>query len=314
VTKIAPVNLAASVRQRLLNLSRTRREDFNLLLSRYAAERCLYRLSRSRHGEHFILKGAMLFRVWTQETHRPTMDLDLLAYGDSSAERLRRVFTDLCTVELEPDGLEFVKESITVTAIREDDEYHGQRVEMMAMLGKMRISLQVDVGFGDAVEVEKPSEYPTLLDFPSPWVKMYPKEYVVSEKLHAMVILGERNSRMKDFYDLWFMGGQFPFEGSALTHAMIQTFHRRKTPMPDEVPAALLQVFAENPLKRMQWRGFLNRNRLEMSGRPLEQILVEISRFVVPPFLAAAKGEAFGFLWSSGGPWVEASKSGAPDS
>jgi hypothetical protein len=305
LSRSVPNNLAASVRQRLLNLSRTRREEFNLLLTRYAVERCLYRLSRTRHARQFILKGAMLFRAWTHEMHRQTVDLDLLSYGDNSADRLRQVFTDICAVNVEPDGLEFTKESIAVTAIREDDEYQGQRVEVLVMLGKMRIPLQVDIGFGDAVHVEQPSEYPTLLDFPAPQIRMYPKEYMISEKLHAMVILADRNSRMKDFHDLWFMSRQFSFEGPVLIKAIIQTFDRRKTPLPQVTPAALLKTFSENPLKAAQWQSFLKRNRLEQADHSLGEIIVEIGRFLVPPLLAAAKEETFDLLWPPGGPWAE---------
>jgi hypothetical protein len=250
----------------------------------------------------------MLFRVWTHEMHRQTVDLDLLSYGDPSTERLRRIFEDICAVSVEPDGLEFLKESITVTAIREDDEYHGQRVVMQGKLEKMRIPLQVDIGFGDAVHVEQLSEYPTLLDFPAPQIRMYPKEHMISEKLHAMVILADRNSRMKDFDDLWFMSRQFSFEGPVLIKAIIQTFDRRKTPLPQVIPAALLKTFSENPLKAAQWQSFVKRNRLEQADRSLGEIIVEVGRFLVPPLLAATKEETFDLLWPPGGPWAEKEK------
>lgn len=302
MTTDKPSNLPASVRQRLLNLSRTRREDFNLLLARYAIERCLYRLSRTRHGDQFVLKGAMLFGVWTDEFHRPTKDLDLLAFGDPSAERLHDVFADICAVDVEHDGLVYQKETIRITEIREDDEYRGHRVELQATLAKMRISLQVDVGFGDTVGLEEPGRYPTLLSFRPPLIRMYPKEYVISEKLQAMVALEERNSRMKDFYDLWFMSNRFPFEGVALRNAIYRTFERRKTPLPATLPVALSALFSESPLKITQWEAFLKRLRLE-GGDTLGEVVQGIGEFLMPVLTAAARGEPFDYTWPPGGPW-----------
>ncbi len=188
-------NLPASIRQRLLNLSRKRHEDLQLTLTRYAAERLLYRLSRSPYADRFVLKGALLLGLWTGQLYRPTRDLDLLSCGDSSQDALAGLFQDLCATEVEPDALTFHPQSVSVTEIREAQEYGGQRVRLTATLGKAQIPLQIDVGFGDVVTpAASIVEFPTLVGLPAPRLRAYPPDTVVAEKLHAMVVLGLLNS------------------------------------------------------------------------------------------------------------------------
>jgi hypothetical protein len=203
VSKRSASGLAASVRQRLLNRIRSTGEDANLTWSRYAVERLLYRLSVSDHGGEFVLKGAALFAAWMGQPHRPTLDVDLLGFGEVSGERLEAVFREICQVAVEPDGLRYDPGSVRAEPIRGNQEYGGYRVAITAFLGKMRIPVRADVAFGDAVT--PPAEeiaYPTLLDLPAPHLRACPRETVVAEKLHAMVVLGIANSRMKDFYDV----------------------------------------------------------------------------------------------------------------
>ena len=184
-----------------------------LTLTRYAVERFLYRLSRSRHAEKFVLKGAVLFAVWARQPYRPTRDIDLLAWGDSSPDALRSLFQEICTIDVPDDALRFENDSIRISEIREEQDYPGQRVQLTAMLGKARIPLQVDIGFGDAV-FPPPAvvRYPTLLDLPAPEIRAYPKEAVIAEKFQAIVALGRGNSRMKDYADLYTMAKDYGFE------------------------------------------------------------------------------------------------------
>jgi Nucleotidyl transferase AbiEii toxin, Type IV TA system len=204
VTREQVKNLSASVRARLNNLARNQKEDFQELLSRYARERLLYRLNVSEYKERFILKGALLFSYWTGVPHRPTRDMDLLSYGEPEIALLEKVFRELCEIEVEPDGLEFQPGSVRGERIKDEEKYEGVRLHMTALLRNARIPMQIDIGFGDRV-IPGPAEidFPTLLDFPSPHLKSYPRETVVPEKFEAMVKLGMLNSRMKDFFDLW---------------------------------------------------------------------------------------------------------------
>lgn len=297
-------NLTASVRQRLLNLSRERQEDFSLVLSLYAIERLLYRLAQSPFAGQFVLKGAMLFAVWTGRLHRPTHDLDLLGYGDDSAQRLTEIFRSICQTDVMPDGIEFEPQSIRVMEIRERQEYGGQRITLGATLGTARVQVQIDVGFGDAVTpAANLTLYPALLDFPTPALRVYPKEVVVAEKLHALVVHDLLNSRMKDFYDLWVLSQKFEFMGDVLTKAITATFGRRHTPLPDGLPLALTAEFGDHPNKRTQWQAFLHRSHLDPGNIGLSEVVDLLADFLTAPLAAASVGIPLIAHWSAGGPW-----------
>lgn len=304
MTKGKPTNIAASVRQRLLNIAREKKEDFQLVLIRYALERFLYRLSKSTFRDTFILKGAMLFQIWSNESHRPTRDVDFLSSGEPSEKRMENTFVQILNQSVPDDGLRFDKDSILVEAIKEDQRYRGIRVRLNAYLDSARIPVQVDVGFGDAV-IPDPIEidYPVILDFETPHLKAYSKETVVAEKFQAMVVLGIANSRMKDFFDLWILSRRFGFDGRVLQQAMTATFARRETEMPSDRPTCLTSEFAIDGQKQKQWDAFLRKAKLESGGQRFVEILDSLSQFLMPPATASAAGLKFGRRWSAGGPW-----------
>jgi len=210
-----------------MKISRARNENFNFVLDRYAMERLLYRLSKSPHERAFVLKGAMLFTVWSGHPHRATKDIDLLGSGAPDLARLKTIFQDICDVDVEDDGIVFDRSSVTAARVKEDADYEGVRVQFKGKLGTAVLNLQVDVGFGDAVTPPPVvTAFPVLLESPPPRLKVYPRETVVAEKLEAMVQLGIANTRMKDFFDLDFLGRSFEFDGPVLTHAIRETFKR----------------------------------------------------------------------------------------
>lgn len=296
-------NTAHSVKDRLLKLSKERGEDFNFVLVRYGLERLLYRLSRSSHAEQFVLKGAMLFTVWAQHPHRATKDLDLHGVGSPEMERLAEVFRDVCATDVEDDGLSFDPKSVSATRIKEDAEYEGVRVTLSGKLGSARIAVQIDVGFGDAISpAPAMTEFPTLLDQPSPRVRAYPRETVVAEKLHAIVYLGMANSRMKDFFDLWFLCREFAFDGPRLVQAIRATFERRATALPEGVPPGLTESFATDATKQTQWKAFLRRSRVTDDDHTLQEVVATISPFLLPALQAAREDGALS-EWPPGGPW-----------
>jgi len=299
-----PKNLPASIHQRLLNWAVEHDEDMNLVLMRYALERLLYRLSRSAHADQFILKGAMLFAIWSPGSHRPTRDLDLLGYGEDTEMRLTRVFREICQADVTDDGLTFDVDRLRILDIREDQEYHGRRVEMTAYLGKTRIAVRIDIGFGDVVKPRTlEADYPVLLDLPAPHIRVYPPEAVVAEKLQAMVSLGIRNSRMKDFYDLLIMSKKLHFNGTSLADSIMATFERRRTAIPPKTPVALSDEFGHDNDKNAQWDAFLMRNRLAAPAPNFAEVIVEVARFLIAPLQAARKREPFARMWEPGGPW-----------
>lgn len=304
VKRNAPVNLAASVGHRLRNLAKAQGEQLQNVLNRYGLERLLYRLSQSAHRDRFVLKGALLFTLWSEEPHRRTRDLDLLGFGAEQIAEWEQVFREICGVVVEPDGLEMLAASVRGEVIRVEEEYAGVRIKLMAMLGKARIPMQVDVGFGDAV-TPAPQEmlFPTLLDFPSPALRAYRPETVIAEKFQAMVDLGLRNTRLKDFYDIWKLAQQFEFEGEVLAEAIRATFARRQTALPNDVPLALSNQFAEDPLKVSQWTGFLRKSALRDAGTPLTEVVNLLNDFLLPPMQAAREGERFTQRWTKAGAW-----------
>lgn len=296
-------SVADSVRDRLLNRTRETGENYEALLVRYALERLLYRLGQSDLRDQFVLKGAYSFLIWQGDLHRPTRDLDLLGYG--SPEQLEGIFRRLCRMDDVPeDGVRFDAESVEVTPIRNADEYGGIRVRLDATIGSAELRLQVDVGFGDAV-VPPPEDtsFPVLLDFPAPEIRTYPRPTVVAEKVHGLVTLGITNTRMKDFYDLWYLGRTFDFEGPVLVDAIQSTFERRETDVPASRPPALSEAFADDGRKRRQWDAFLDRTRLESAETDLTAVIEHLEAFLWPPLQASGKDAAYRKHWPPGGPW-----------
>lgn len=261
---MTPPRSSASLLARLLARARQQGEDYSLLLNRFGLERLLDRLARSRHADRFLLKGALLFTLWYDQPHRPTRDADLLAFGPDDVGHLIAAFREIAAIDLD-DGIVFDTDSIRADPIREDTVYGGTRVRLMGRIGTTRCSLQVDVGFGDAVTPgPEHASLPTLLpDFDAPRLRVYPVYTVIAEKYHAMVLLGASNSRMKDFYDIATIARRTELDGATLAKAIAATFSRRGTALPDAPPLALTSAFANDSSRQRQWAAFANRNRLD---------------------------------------------------
>ncbi len=293
-------NIAHSIRDRLLNISREKKEDFQLILTRFALERFLYRLYKSGHSDKFILKGAFLFTLWTKQYYRPTKDIDFLSYTSNQPEVLHRIFKEICEVEVEHDGLIYDSGNISVEETIEGNTYHGLRIKLLAFLQNIRIPLQFDIGFGDAVypSIEK-LDYPSLLDFPKPIIHVYPLESLISEKVEAMVDLGMQNSRMKDFYDVYSLSRIFDIDGSVLQKAINATFTRRKTGFSKSPPLALTDEFAFDNDKIKQWQQFTRRNSLPNAPVSLAAVIDELKDLLLPVFTAINENVDFSYTWNS---------------
>jgi predicted nucleotidyltransferase component of viral defense system len=293
-----------SIQARLLNYSREHQVNHNHTLTRYGIERLMYRLSRSPHADRFVLKGAMLFVLWLEDLHRPTQDLDLLGFGDLFSPNLRNIFEDVCELPVEDDGLEFSKDGIEIEEIREAAVYQGLRVKIPGRLGKTRLNVSVDVGFGDAIvpDPEK-SDFPVLLDLPHPEMKTYPRETVVAEKVDAMIVLGLRNSRMKDYYDLWMLAQRFPFDAALLARAIDATLKRRGRELPLQLPAGLQDEFASNPTKQTQWKAFLRRTIPDQANLELGEVVPAIREFLAPVLESIVIGKTLRLHWTPGSGW-----------
>ncbi len=297
-------NIAASVRAKLLVRAQARGEEFNLVLQRYAAERFLYRLGESRHRDKFVLKGAMLFALWGGSMYRATRDLDLTGYGQDEIQWLTDAVREICMTPCPTDGLTFTPNAIQAEPIREESDYGGFRVRLDITLDGARIRLQVDVGFGNAiVPGAQDEEYPTLLNGPPPRIRAYPREAVVSEKLHAMVVLGSANTRMKDFYDLYVLSTLFSFAGDMLTQSIAATFERRKTAIPEALPIALAPAFFAEESRAAQWRAYLERNGLPGAPADFDLVGERLRAFLGDPLRALGERAKFNKNWQLEGPW-----------
>ncbi len=298
------VNMAASVRQRLLNLARERREDFGLVLTKYGLERVLYRIAQSKHRDLFVLKGALLFELWTEQRYRPTRDADFLARGQNSPERFAAIFKEICDAEVEDDGLRFDAGTVTGERIAEDVDYEGVRVKFVGYLENARIPIQIDLGFGDAITpAPVEAELPTLLDFPAAKLLTYPRESVVAEKFEAIVSLGMANSRMKDLHDIRSLLREFVFKGDVLSEAIVKTFKTRGTKLPTGQVLAFTSEFFDNEDKKKQWAAFCNKNRPYIAEMSLETVCREIEGFLMPALESLQRNEQFRMNWKRGGEW-----------
>ena len=298
-------NIPASIRQKLSNLAQKRNDDFGLILTKYGLERILFRLSKSKYRNIFVLKGALLFELWTKERHRPTRDADFLATGDSSPERFVRIFQELSAFEFTDDALRFDAKTVKAQRIKENADYEGVRVTLTAFLDKAQIPIQIDIGFGDTVTpgpVE--TDYPTLLDLPSPHLLAYPRETVISEKLEAIVKLGIANTRMKDFHDLHSLSNIFDFDGQILAEAIRATFLKRRTEFPSEgIPLAFTPEFYEDQMKVKQWNAFCNKNKSYIQQTGLKVIVEDLAAFLVPVINSAKQGTIFRNTWTAADTW-----------
>lgn len=293
-------NLPASVRARLFASATAKGEVFNRTLVRYAIERFLFRLSKHAGRDRFVLKGAMLFITWSEAVYRPTGDLDLLAHAPADPTAMKAIVADICATPVPDDAIVFDADSITVEAVRREEEYQGLRVSMWAKLENARIRLRIDMGIGDVVH-PAPREigFPCLLpDMGIPRILAYPPETVVAEKFEAMVRFGEANGRLKDFHDIWAITNTFEFEMAVLVQALIGTFRRRDATLPADIPFGLTAAFAEIPQKRVMWGAFLARNPPAVTPPPLDEVLAELRCFIGPVLRSAAHPELAIGTWS----------------
>ncbi|MGC1300914.1 MAG: nucleotidyl transferase AbiEii/AbiGii toxin family protein [Caulobacteraceae bacterium] len=318
----APIgkDVAASVRQRLLNHARDTQQDFQRVLVRYGIERLLYRLSQSPQRERFVLKGAMLFAAWSASPFRSTGDLDLLAFGPDDIAAATETFANLCAQgEAEDrvgvdssaglahdDGLVFLGDSVTVERTREDEDYRGLHVRLEARLKNTRIPILIDIGFGDPVHPAPVElDYPRLLlEMPAAHIRTYPPESVIAEKFDAMIRFDAQTSRLKDYYDIWAISETFPFRSTTLIEAARRTHAQRGRETPATWPASLLPEFAERADKATQWKSFLQRTSPMLEPPAFPEVLARVRVFLAPVLQGLQdSGEQPDRIWTAGHGW-----------
>lgn len=249
-------NLPESIRQKLRNLAAERKLPVDEIFRYYAIERFLYRLSVSPHVDKFFLKGGLMLRVWDSEDHRATIDIDLLGRMPNQQDHIRLVIEDVARLPVDDDGMMYNTNGLILQKTQAGAEYQGVSARFSAHLTKTRIPVQIDIGFSDVIVPKAtPINYPTLLDMPAPQLLGYTIETLVAEKLESIVKLGQFNTRMKDFYDLWTIlcRDSLPIEN--LKDAIVRVFANRGTTM--QHPATFSDAFASDPTNKQRWRAFL---------------------------------------------------------
>lgn len=303
MTKSDIKNFPASIHQQLLNNARRTNRPFQEVLQYFAIERFLYRLSKSPHASKFVLKGALMFSVWDPGLPRPTKDIDLLGHTKNDIDGVVQIMKEVCATEANVDGLSFDPDSVEGERITENADYQGVRVYFRGELGQARISMQIDIGFGDVVfPAPKKISYPVILSMPEPVLKGYSRESVIAEKLEAMVKLDILNSRMKDFFDIWLLSRQFDFDGTTLAKAIEETFLNRGTSITGK-PHVFAEDFGQDKTKKTQWNAFLRKNKLTEVPADFTEVLSSLAMFAKPVLTALADGKKFSATWRAAGPW-----------
>jgi len=274
-------NHAQSIRNRLFALGKRENIWFNYLIVRFLHERLLYRLSVSPYADKFCLKGGALLYALEGMSARQTRDLDLLGRNISNeAENIKQCFTKILSIICEEDGVVFDLENLEATEIVKEGNYKGTRLEFWAQLGQIKEKMQVDIGFGDIViPAPKLMDFPTLLDLPSPRVQAYSVESVIAEKFHAMIYLGEINSRMKDFYDVYHLLRPNKFDPALLRQAIAETFEHRETELPNTTPV-FSAIFSQDENRQRLWNVFLKKSKLENIA--FDEVVQYIGKEIVP--------------------------------
>ena len=277
-------NIPASILARLRNQTEILERPFAEVLQYYAMERFLFRLSKTKYADKFVLKGGLLFYAWNLSMRRATRDIDFRGYVSGNRATLVNIINEIVAVAVPEDGINLDHRTISVEETQIDADYQGIRVKLIALLERSKVPIQIDIGFSDRLSSQvEIIEYPNILpDIKAMTMKGYPKESVVAEKFHAMVRHGELNSRMKDYYDLWLIADTFDFTEQDLRLAIEATFEKRNTDLPKECPASLSIEFAHANQDR--WLSFLNKMDLQNDQvSDFSQVITAIWNFLQIP-------------------------------
>lgn len=297
-------NIEASIKDRLKNKAKEENRPFAEILQYYGMERFLFRFSKSKYVDKFVLKGALLFAVWQISDRRTTLDIDFLARFDNEIKTIEKVVQDVCVINVDPDGLKFDARTVKGIKIKEDADYEGVRVKFIGFLDRAEIPMQIDIGFGDIVYPKtRVIDYPVILNFLKPHLNGYPQESVISEKFEAMIKLGLLNSRMKDFYDIWLMTRRFEFKGANIARAIKKTFNNRRTDMPNKKPLFADEIYDEESDRQMLWSAFLKKTDIQHAPKTLSAVAKEIERFLIQPLIALNNNSSFDKIWKQDKGW-----------
>ena len=302
---MSKTNISTSIRQRLFSLSVASNRQFDEILGYYSMERFIHRLSQSHYRDKFILKGALMFSVWDLSYTRATRDIDLLGYTKNTQENINKIIKEICSIENDEDGIKFIVDSVTSEIINRDSEYSGVRTTFFAEIARAKSRIQIDIGFNDIVHPKPVSiKYPTLIGMTTPEIYSYTPETLIAEKVHAMFYHAVKNSRIKDYFDIWFLSHQFEFDGQELITAIHKTFAKRDTNLPKVGDYILSGEYENDITKQKQWSAFIKKNKLSVAQNDFKTVFRHIKSFILPLFKIDMKNNnSFRIKWLPSGPW-----------
>lgn len=257
-------NYGCSIKAKLLNISRSEKQGYQMLVTRYLQERLLYRLSISRYHDRFFLKGGVLLYAHERFLARPTLDIDFTgSHIDNDKENIKKIFAEICAIPYEQDGVIFHTDTLRSDDIAIEKKYPGVRLTLTATIDTIRQNVSMDIGFGDVI-TPHPSEldYPNLIDgFPDTNILAYSLETIIAEKFQTMISRAEANSRMKDFYDLYTILKGGKYDRNILSEAIKATFENRQTAYLDN-HIVFSPDFTNNSDLNTRWSAFMRKLKI----------------------------------------------------
>lgn len=290
-------DIAASVLTRLKNKAQASGRSYQLCLQLFCQEEFLRRLEKSKYAENFVLKGGLFIYSLTEFDSRVTVDVDfLLRQMPNTPEQLRAVLEEIITA---PTENEFVTFEITdVAPIAVAKKYAGIGASLVAHIKNTRTPFSIDFGVGDVIvpNQEKRSIPTQLKDFPSPIINTYSLETTIAEKIDAILDLMEFSSRMKDYYDIYYLANKFDFNGKTLTEALKRTFENRGHSFTIE-QFDRITAFADDEEMQKKWKAFCR--KIDTKTDDYATILRMIKDFLTEPFTATVEDNLFTATWTA---------------
>ena len=296
-------DIAASVLARLKNKAAESGRSYQLCLQLFCQEEFLRRLEKSKYAENLVLKGGLFLYSLTDFDSRVTVDVDfLLRQIPNTPEQLKGILEEVIAIQTGNDFVTFEIKDITPIAVAK--KYAGMGASMVAHIKNTRTPFGIDFGVGDiVVPKQEKRKIPTQLnDFVSPIINTYSIETTVAEKIDAILSLMEFSSRMKDYYDIYYLASKFDFDGVTLTEALKKTFENRGHSF---TIAQFEQVmtFDNDDAMQKKWKAFIR--KIDTKTDDYSTVLKTIKEFLTKPFTAAARGKEFTEKWSAtNGEWI----------
>ena len=296
-------DIAASVLARLKNKAAESGRSYQFCLQLFCQEEFLRRLEKSKYAENLILKGGLFIYSVTDFDSRVTVDVDfLLRRVPNTPEQLKPVLEEIISTPTGNDFITFEIKDIAPIAVAK--KYAGIGASIVARIKNTRTPFSIDFGVGDViVPKQKKRKIPTQLsDFTAPVVNTYSLETTIAEKIDAILSLMEFSSRMKDYYDIYYLANKFDFDGEVLTEALKKTFENRGHAFTIEQFEQVMR-FADDSAMQKKWKAFCH--KIDTQTDDFNTVLKTIEMFLTKPFTVAVKSEEFTEKWSAAdGEWI----------